>query len=149
PASWKPLAEVARLADPDPWRNRLRDALLSADRDRTLLRELGDTADLAAQPPESLWHLYLLLIRHDPGGATAFLVKAQRPPPDSIALNSALGSAFRHGFGSPWRPDEAVRFHAAAIALAPRSPGMHYNLGLALADLGRDDEAIAAFDDAI
>ena len=41
------------------------------------------------------------------------------------------------------RPKEAVRFLTAAVALRPRSPGAHLNLGNALHGSGAYDEAVA------
>jgi serine/threonine-protein kinase len=149
PRAWEPLFKVARLADPDRWRNRVRNAMVSRKWNPRLLLKLAKTADLAVQPPESLYNLYMVLMWVDAQEAHAFLVKAQRHHPSGFGLTSTLGLAFRSGLGTPPRPDEALRFTAAALALAPRSPGAHYNLGIVLADLRRDEEAIAAFEDAI
>src|SRR5205085_1016800 len=43
---WKRVGTVARAADPDPWRNRLRDAL--EKRDRKALRALADDEAMPA-----------------------------------------------------------------------------------------------------
>jgi serine/threonine-protein kinase len=149
PALWKPVAELARAVDHDPWRNRLRDAMLSPTPDPALLRQLSKTADCAAQPPESLYNLYLMLARFDAVESAVLLRKAQQHHLDAFWINSALADIFKQGHGTPRRLDEALRFSAAALASSPLSPGAHYNVGLVLTELGRDDEALAAFDSAI
>jgi eukaryotic-like serine/threonine-protein kinase len=149
PEAWQPLAAAAQAVDRDPWRKRLRDALLAPERDQAVLGKLAETADFAVQPPETLVNLHMLLLGVDPPAAVALLRKAQQHYPDNCNINSSLGLCYHNGFGTPRRPDEAMRFHSAALALSPRSPGMHLNLGNALASLGRDDEALAAFDEAI
>jgi serine/threonine-protein kinase len=45
--------------------------------------------------------------------------------------------------------DEAIRFLSAALALRPESPVVHFNLGLALAEMGQMNEAITAYQKAI
>jgi tetratricopeptide (TPR) repeat protein len=45
--------------------------------------------------------------------------------------------------------DEAIACYRKAIALAPKLPGAHYNLGNALRDKGKVEEAIACFRQAI
>jgi hypothetical protein len=61
--SWRRLAQVARLADPDPWRNRLR-ATLDQPRQLvavTLINQANDSAELRRQPVASLVLLAVLL----------------------------------------------------------------------------------------
>ena len=50
--TWKRLLEVARLADPDPWRSQLRQ--LMGQEDLNALRKLADPPDIAALPAQSL-----------------------------------------------------------------------------------------------
>ena len=49
----------------------------------------------------------------------------------------------------PPRLEEAIRYRTAVVAILPQSPGAHLNLGVALTDLGRLDEAIAEYREAL
>ena len=52
PPDWKELLAIAKLADPDPWRNGPRDALQA--RDRKALEALEATAEVASLSPATL-----------------------------------------------------------------------------------------------
>src|SRR5207247_2016203 len=79
--------------------------------------------------------------------AVALLRRAQQWHPGDFWLNHEL--AFTLMYSQPPRPREAVRFYTAALALRPRSPGTHLNLGVALSDMGDYAGAIAAFREAL
>jgi serine/threonine-protein kinase len=147
-ASWRPLVEAARAADPEPWRDRLRGALLHPEADRELLRELSATADLRAQSPEILNHLAFELVRVDVREAVALLRKARQQYPDDFALAMSLGLWLEY-FVRPAPRDEALRCWAVCVAVRPQSAGTHLNLGKTLCALGRDDEALLAFETAL
>jgi Flp pilus assembly protein TadD len=51
--------------------------------------------------------------------------------------------------GQVGRPDQALEFTDLAIAVRPDVPEAHVNRGVALANLGRDDEAAASFQTAL
>jgi superkiller protein 3 len=137
------LAKVARTADPDPWRNRLRDALDRPGRE-ALLAALRGLA--AAAPFESLGPVSLDLLGRvldgagDPVAAEAVLRRAQRQHPDDVWINYDPASAL----GSLARREEAIRYYTAARALEPRSA---HALAHALQSHGDPDEAIAVFED--
>ena len=83
PAGAGRLAEVARVADPDPWRNDLRAALALADKDRRkeALQALAGTAkfdELGAVSLDLLGNA--LADAGDPATAETVLRRAQRPP---------------------------------------------------------------------
>ena len=114
--------EAKYRADPDPWRNRLRDALdlMTADRGRARadLERLAASADargLTAASAERLaWALAAL---GNEEAAVALYRAAQRAHPGDFWINSNLaGELIRRR-----RYDEAVRFASVAVAIRPRS----------------------------
>jgi tetratricopeptide (TPR) repeat protein len=141
-ASWKHLLAVARAADPDRWRNQVRDAWERKDRDAlTKLAASGEVRDL---PPTALdllaWRL------RDAGGikeAVALLKEAQRRHPADFAINFDLGYCLNAELKPP-QTGEAMRFMTAAVALRPRSAGAYMILGNCFHENGMIDDAIAA-----
>jgi probable HAF family extracellular repeat protein len=141
-SDWKRLLAVARAADSDPWRNRVREAWLKGDR-----KALGD---LASSAPFDRLHpcdVLLLEANLDDGRAVAVLREAQRRRPGDFWLNHALGMRL-HAMRPP-RIDEAIRYLGTAAALRPESPGAILNVGHVLQMADRTDEAIAAYERAI
>jgi RNA polymerase sigma factor (sigma-70 family) len=145
-SGWQRLLAVARTADPDPWRNRLRDAL--AKRDKQALRKLAAAAELSKVPASTV---VLLADALAGTGAVAEAVEvlrqAQRHHPADFWINHQLASYLL--LLRPSRSDEAVRFYTAALAVQPKSPGVHLNLGNALLQKGQFAEAVASFRQAI
>ena len=141
---WKHLIAVARAADPDLWRDRLRAALEQGD----LLtpNKLAEEAPVDELPMATL---ELLLPHLDKKHQLPVLRKAQRKYPDDHWIN------FKLAYGLDYEPpplqnqDEAIRFYTAAIACRPRHAPAHYYLGHVLYQRGRTDEAIAALQTAI
>src|SRR5262249_41834432 len=72
-ASWQRLLQVARLADPDPWRNRIRDAL-ERENVKALL-ELAESDQVASLPASTLLLLGIILRQ---GGQTPAAEKLLR-----------------------------------------------------------------------
>jgi serine/threonine protein kinase/tetratricopeptide (TPR) repeat protein len=134
--------EIARAADPDPTRDRLRDAL--ERKDQKALVELADTYLLKPElPPATVDFLASELI--DTGAIAkgeAVLRKAQQQHPDDFWINQDLGYCLTFRT-RPARPDDAIRFYTAAVALRPNSPGVLLNLSSALIHIRKWDEAIA------
>jgi tetratricopeptide (TPR) repeat protein len=132
--SWKRLFAIARAADPDPWRNRVRAALEQGD--AKTLNQLAASANVRELPVQSLsllvyrGHLDLALEK-------SLLHKAQREHPDDFTLN------FQLAWGS--HPEEAIRFYSAALAAQPKNAAARYFLGRALWCRGKRVEAIAEF----
>jgi tetratricopeptide (TPR) repeat protein/tRNA A-37 threonylcarbamoyl transferase component Bud32 len=123
------LLEVARRADPDPWRDRFRDPGVWRDRGRLegLAKELlDDENQLARQSPQLLAALAAVL-----GGLDAdkvpLLAASQARHPDDFWLNYNLGTAFLEA--KKW--DEAVTFFRGAIAVRPTAVAARNNLGSA------------------
>ncbi len=142
---WKHLLDVAKRADDDPWRNRLRDALQQGDREA--LVKLAASVDVSSLPPSTLHLLgYALFDLGAKEQAISLLRIAQRQYPGDLWLNDGLGwfhySAFQ-------KYDESVRFYTAALAIRPKNPDMAFSIGRALLDKGSYPEAIAEFTKAI
>jgi tetratricopeptide (TPR) repeat protein len=150
--TWKDLLALARAADPDDWRTRLRDAW--ARKDGKALRQLAASAQASELPPSTLALVGDLL---EQAGAVEqaedWLRRAQQRHPADFWINQDLALLLQHqaerrGQRSP-RWDQAIRFQTAAVALRPRSPGVYVNLGFALLGKGALDEAITAYKQAI
>jgi serine/threonine protein kinase/tetratricopeptide (TPR) repeat protein len=145
---WKHLLAVVRAADPDEWRNRLRDAWERGD-------SKGINDLLASANVDELWPATLGLLRlsSDQSAnvsreqAVALLRRVQQRHPADFWINHDLARLLAKA--QPPQLDEAIAYYRAAVALRPQSAGVHLNLGVALKDKGRLDEAIAEYQEAI
>jgi tetratricopeptide (TPR) repeat protein/serine/threonine protein kinase len=141
------LLEVARRADPDPWRDRFRDPKLWADRAalEALASELlRNPAQLAQQKPQVLAELgNALLLRG--ASAVPLLAAAQARHLDDFWLNFMLGRGLQ--VEEQW--DEAAGYFRAALALRPESAAAHNKLAWMLYQKKRLDEAIREYHTAI
>jgi tetratricopeptide (TPR) repeat protein len=137
---------VSRAADPDRWRNRLRDALEGKD-SRAL--EEAAAADQADDWAVETLVLLGILARDTASGerVAAVLGRAQQRHPGDFWIAHTLGQLLHHS--RPPRLEDAIRYYTASVALRPQSPGAHVNLGCALADKGRLEEAIAEYREAL
>jgi serine/threonine protein kinase/tetratricopeptide (TPR) repeat protein len=148
--SWKQLVEAARIIDPDPWRNQLRQAW--AENDRDALEQLAESAPVDDLPPATL---VLLGTALEYGGghqrAFALLLKAHRKYPDDFWINYGLGhcAGKLHWAGSPHQLREAIRFYTAALALRPDNPSVHKKVGRILVEQGKLAEGITEFKEAL
>jgi serine/threonine-protein kinase len=140
------LLEIARQADPDPWRNRLRAAW--ERQDRQALVELADSEEMLAQPVPTVDLLgdALMKVRAWKEGV-AFLDKVRRRHPDDFWINFNLAYCLTNLQPPQW--DEGCRYYTAAVALRPENVMAHNNLGNALLNKGRPEEAIAECREAI
>ncbi len=136
------LLAVARAADPDPWRNRYRDAAESND--RTALERLAREANVSELSPQIINALWVQLGR-PVAESKPLLLAAQRRIPSDFWLNLSLGTEL-HNVGQ-W--DEAIGYYRAALAVRPAASVVYTNLGLALYRNDRVDEAIAEYRKAI
>ena len=144
--SWRRLLVAASAADPDPWRLALRQEIGRQDRD-ILQRLAADEKNIAAQPPRSLALLAdALSDQGDHGSAKRVLLEAWRITPDDFWVNFALG--YWDGDLSDGL-DDGVRYYSVAVAVRPRSAVARTSLGVALAQQGKLDEAIAELRNAV
>ncbi len=146
-SSWRRLTDVARAADPDPWRNALRDQYDRAPADALpALQTLAANARaLETQPAASLIVLALLIDdAGDQSGAASVLCVASRRFASNFWVWFELGRIYGSRAENPNAPQAAQSF-ARAVALRPRSVAAHTNLGSALANEGKMDEATVVF----
>jgi tetratricopeptide (TPR) repeat protein len=146
-SEWKKLLDLARVIDPDPWRNRLRTAW--ENNDRPGLERLAESAAVDRLPPVSLLLLGNSLC--ELGSLAAgmkLLERAQQQYPDDVWLNDALGdcNAWRL---KPARWDAALRFYSAALAVRPDNYRLHAVVGSIQQSRGAYDSAVVAFSRAI
>jgi serine/threonine-protein kinase len=129
------LLAVARKADPDPARDRLRQPELWEDGVRLtrLARELS-VAEVSPQLAAALGRVAL----ESGGDVVALLTTAQARFPHNFWLNFELGAALH----KTRRLDEALGYGRAALALRPSTSAANNSVGFYLRALGRVDEAI-------
>jgi serine/threonine protein kinase/tetratricopeptide (TPR) repeat protein len=141
----KRLLAVARAADPDEWRNRLRDALEQRQTETLLRLAASAGGDLPLQSSSLLgWALDFAGAGEQ---AVAVLRRAQQQYPDDFTINFQLGWALDHQRPPPG-PEvraDAIRFYTVARALRPRNVPVHKVLGHALCRQDRVEEAGAMF----
>jgi tetratricopeptide (TPR) repeat protein len=116
------LLALSRQADPDPWRDQVREALAGYDVQK--LRQLARQVDVSVQSPHTVLALSLQLPKTDDQGA-ALLRRALDQHPGDFWLHFNLGTRVQD-------PRERVGCFRAALALRSRSSVAHYNLGTAL-----------------
>jgi serine/threonine-protein kinase len=143
------LVAIAKTADPDPWRNRLRDTLdrknldpsEKLDKLDTLVR-LASTANVERLPEASVTRLaFSLAMQGRQDLAVGLLRRAQRAHPDDFWVNADLGrELMRSG-----KPDEAARFFSVAVGVRPKSALALAELASALHRSGQFEEAIDFF----
>ena len=141
----RPL-DVARLADKDAWRARLRRAI--EHRDGPALERLARTEDVSALSASSV-HLLASALANDKKyeSAVSFLRRARVHHPQDLWINFYLGHWLTKL--SPPRWQEAARAYAAATTIRPQGAAGWNNLGIALQSLGELDDAVMAYEMAI
>jgi serine/threonine-protein kinase len=117
------VLRVARRADPDAWRDRVRDP--AAWDDRSAIARLAQTASIADQPAPVLTALGERL--HDLGGdGTGFLTRVHREHPDDFWAAVTLARTLQEGPA----PETAVAPYQRALKLRGDSAAIYTNLGL-------------------
>jgi len=143
PAGAERLSAAARVADPDPRRNELRQALVQPrGADRTAaLRRLAQGTKFDDWPAINLDLLGRALnYAGDAGAAETVLRQGQRRRPGDVWLNYDLARCLE----KLARRDEAIRYYTAARAIRPETA---HELAHALEAKGETDEAISVFED--
>jgi tetratricopeptide (TPR) repeat protein len=144
---WKKLIEIARQADPDPRRNRCREALLR--RDRQALEQLADTVPIRQVPPATLCLLAITV--REVGAldkAMDLLRRAQHEYPTDLWINDTLGAFSWNAFRPP-RMDDALRFYSIALTLRPTRPQLHLMVAHILSGKGAVEDAVLEYSKAI
>jgi len=136
------LLAVARKADPDPVRARLRQPDLWNDGNQ--LANLSEDLKVVALSPEMASALGRVLRMKDMD-AVPLLTAAQKRARQDFRLNLELGLALDQA----GRSEEGVGHLRAALAVRPESSAVHTGLGTALFNLGRRKEAGEHFEEAL
>jgi serine/threonine-protein kinase len=140
------LLAAARLADPDEYRNRLRDAMHKGD--KAALEELARGPEVASLSVPSLVLLAATLRElRSFDLAVAVLRPAQQQNPGDFWLNNDLALCLERM--DPPRLNEAAAYYRAALAARPHSPYVRMNLGRILRQLGNLTEAEALYRQAL
>jgi tetratricopeptide (TPR) repeat protein/serine/threonine protein kinase len=143
---WQALLEIAKTADPEPWRCHLRDALLRND--RKAVEELAASPDLRRLPPETLGQLGLTLLEFSPEldrQAIVAMQKAQRQYPGDLWINYSLARLY----ASQNQYDQYLRFLTAVLALRPGNAYIVLLIGEAWDVRGSPSEALDQFSRAL
>ncbi|HVR73785.1 MAG TPA: serine/threonine-protein kinase, partial [Planctomycetota bacterium] len=137
--SWMKIVEIARLADADPFRRSLRDALLAEDAGR--LESLVRGLDPRTLEPQSLLLIALSLrqLRNDKA-SRAILGDAQRVYPGDFWINWFLAVA--HVKPPENNSTRAAQFLTAALALRPGSPLVYQALARSYREAGLLQDAV-------
>jgi tetratricopeptide (TPR) repeat protein len=142
------LLAVARLVDPDSWRDQIRDPATRKNKD-ALVQLAGaaqaDPKHLKRLSPEMLAAVALIL-RGNHLKAETWLRKAQAQHPADFWINFHLANVL--GSSKDKRP-EAIGFFRAALALRPDSTAVYNNLGIALQNQKDLPAAIDAYQKAL
>jgi serine/threonine protein kinase len=140
PATWKRLLEAAQLADPDSWRDKLRQMI--AQEDLNGLRQLAKTADVPTLPAQSLDLLAnALVFGGDRQACVECLRRVQREHPGDVIINFDLAFHLSDSPSPPW--NDVVRYFQAALAARPQSGRLHQDFAFTLLKAGQLDEARA------
>jgi serine/threonine-protein kinase len=138
------ILEVARRADPDPWRDQFRQPQNWDDRAalETLASELlKDNQQLLSRMSPEILVNFCTAMREAKADALPLLKASQKRHPNDFWLNTELGNALIMAK----KPGESVSFFRSAVALRPDSEGAHLNLGNGLSGNGQLEEAIQEF----
>jgi tetratricopeptide (TPR) repeat protein len=146
------LAWVADAADDNAWRRAFRAALLALDEEK--LKVLAGQPEALEQPPTVVAALASVLhgCGLHSGDATvsaALLRRAQPHHPTDFWINYLLGAALVSCPPGQARPEEAVGYFRAAVAIRPTSAEAHDALGYALRRMGEPEAAIVALQRAV
>jgi serine/threonine-protein kinase len=147
------LEAIARQADPDPWRNRLRSAVSGVRWDVAELRKLAEEAKSGQDSLSALTVLSEVLIRlgeeDDPYArfAEGMLRNALERHPSDFWLNFRLTQSLTNA--APPRWSEALPFLVAAAALRPNLDTVQFELARCHAGLRDYRRALAACEKAV
>jgi serine/threonine-protein kinase len=136
------VLEVVRRADPDPWRDRVRDPATWDNSDA--LRDLVVRAPVSKQSPQLLAVLGARF-RARKLDAVVFLGRVVSAYPADFWANIEMGNALFHQS----KLVEAVGYYRTALALRPETGFLRYALGSLYLRLNRWDESIAEYEQAV
>jgi tetratricopeptide (TPR) repeat protein len=134
---------LTREVDPDPLRNKVRDALDRSD--QLALKRIAATVNVDLADPATLERVGRALesvvgVQE----AVTFLRRAQYSHADDFWINVALAGAV--SALKPANPQEAIRHYMVALALRPGTAGIYVKIAKLQKDLGNYNEAVANLD---
>ncbi|MFO0846023.1 MAG: tetratricopeptide repeat protein [Gemmataceae bacterium] len=140
----KVVREVLRTVDPNPYRDAVRDAILTDNTKK--ITALADQSEAATQPPRFIaffvsYSAIPVERRHE------LLVIALQREPGDLSVLLELGDICFHY--SQYGPREGLRWFQAAVGIAPGKAQPHVGLGWALQDTGDLDGAIVECKEAL
>jgi eukaryotic-like serine/threonine-protein kinase len=141
------LRGVLAALEPGSWEEQVRNAAAETDagKRRAALQQLAATADVEHLPAHTLTRLAARLQNvQAEASAAALLRRAQVWHADDFWINETLGIVLKKS-----DPAEALRYLTAAVSLRPDSANAHNNLGFALGNQGKLEEASAEYRRAI
>ncbi len=127
------ILAVARTADPDPWRDRVRDQANWADLEH--LNILAEAVDIEHQPVTLLAAMGTRWRRLS-GDPKDFLQRVHHQYPGDFWLNFELALAHERD-----DPAACLAHNLAALAVRPNAAGVHFNTGIAYDHLKNFDQA--------
>ncbi|HVK08660.1 MAG TPA: tetratricopeptide repeat protein [Gemmataceae bacterium] len=134
------LTSLLKAADPDPFRDAVRDAVRQSD--RVALAALAARGDALTQPAR-----FAAALGSIPELPTdrrlAILARAAQDRPRAFAVLMTAGTQYPGGTART-APDR-LSWYRSAVTVRPNSSAAHHNLGNALLDRGDPDAAAAAF----
>jgi tetratricopeptide (TPR) repeat protein len=141
------LLEISQIADPEPQRNEFRQALQR--KDWNALKQLAGSDRVLSWPSRTVTLLSAVLSDRGaaPEESLALLRRVHQQHPDYYDVNFQLAAVLSDRDVPLWA--EALHYATAAVALRPYSAGAHVNLGVALAQKGDLDRAVAAWREAV
>jgi serine/threonine protein kinase/tetratricopeptide (TPR) repeat protein len=145
---WRQRLALARAADPDARRNRLRDMMVG--KDPKAVEELAMTNGAEEWPVETLVLLGRLAISYQMPSAERVIVllkRAQQRHPSDFWINLTLVVILE--VLHPQHLEEELRYASIAVALQPQSAGAHVILGRVLYVKGQREEGLAEIHEAI
>jgi serine/threonine-protein kinase len=140
------LSALVRIADPDPWRNQLRELLDRSVKNKAgvldELRKLADSADLDRLPVASVQRLCsALTARGDSQRSIALLTAVYAAHPDNPQIASDLAGAYGSATNQT-RDADVLPYALASVSLSPRSAFARSRLAECLNQLNRPEAAL-------
>lgn len=130
--------EVLGMLDPNPWRMKLRTAIISSDIQAVKQLAVGDTSN---QSPAGLLQLANAMVLWERSNESIrFMETIQQRYPSNFWINQLLGNAMIASY-SPPRPEASLRYLTAAVALRPESVGARMSMARTLAAMGETQQS--------
>lgn len=133
--SW--YADVLRGVDPDPWRSAYHQAV--SQRDWRSAKKLLSNLDVSKQSPQTIFSVVKALPERYPE-PIPLLERAVIEYPSDFWLHMELGTRYR-ARGKLYHR-KAVQHFTAALAIRPKSAGVHVDLSKQLNEIGENEQAI-------